>query len=1121
MPKPAFFCISLLLVLNFIAFSLAFAQTEDAKLTTWEEAQIALKEGNRDESLKLLRICSFSGDKVREAEIELKRLLASESAQLVQKLGQNSLTPADADALMVFYDEITSLTISNADEWKILLLAAKRSDNPEKLVLYGEKFLDRLRSGLKVNFDGSWAEPLKKLSPLLKNEWQIIYRWQVNKILATLPETQQDFKTEAENAGILAQTRARAVLSLAEVAMAMGDIEVARKHLDQIRFFNPEFPDLDMMYARLKKVADLQKLQAQADQALQKRDFARAQKYCEDIIKLDEHNFFAKEMQMRIEEAKGHKPSGVLSAADQTQLKIRRLESELKKAEKSEDILQMRNLIKELLVLISDVKLIKKLEDLEREIQASRVHAEERFNEANQLFVSGEYEKLRLFLNRNPGVMSSMDRMVQVWEMKLMVNYYSGVLGPIELANSAQNILLKGGKSFYAYFILMKLALAENRMEQAREHYKNAYALKPDFPGLRWPGWLLWIHGEGRYLVVGILIVALFFLIKLIRPAFEWFEATYWTRARILSSIFPSLALRSLEGCFGTVNSNYERREMFRLLVKCCEKTGNTVKGLKYAENLLEISADDDAAIGLIGSCLLKQPEVSQEKLPLLIKHALNHKENKDIIEKTGKVIKKTNRVKTDQIDFLRLYAQKFNEDKEMFALIGRCFLEIPASELPDSAISMLEIAWKATDSDELWWNLWRTRMFNGKFELALHLTEEAIDRKKPIVPEKLLEVYDREQMAEAAVLVDQLNSFDQKTVIKVAKEILLVKYVSAEMGGFLEQTLERLLHEENPDLANTARQALDHVKARVRATEGARAKMLSIGTTSIVESSRLDDEQMHENTEESAEEYSPEKIEDQETGIFDFSLTEETSYQGDQSELHHEPPEFAEPVSEIYDRETVSHEFDGPVSSDQQQTGPGEFSGFDFSEPTDGTNQPEYVDQDVSEIEDLDRDLEPAFEPDGNSEATDEKVEEFSSSEAAATQISEEAPDDYSDYIVGVPSEVAVGNEVQETTFSEEDAPEDYSDYVLGAESSEPAVAEPVTFDQIPEYTLTEEVKPEEVESVLNSETSEEIEALQKKRASLFAALDEIEPEPTVSNEWKSYLQKAPAARLFEDIDE
>ncbi|MEW6711255.1 MAG: hypothetical protein AB1403_15615, partial [Candidatus Riflebacteria bacterium] len=968
MPKPAFFCISLLLVLNFIAFSSAFAQTEGAKLTTWEEAQIALKEGNRDESLRLLRICSFSGDKVREAETELKRLLASESAQLVQKLGQNSLTPADADALMIFYDEISSLTISNADEWKILLLAASRSDNPEKLVMYGEKFLDRLRSGLKVSFDGSWAEPLKKLSPLLKDEWQIIYRWQVNKILATLPETQQEFKTEAENAGILAQTRARAVVSLAEVAMAMGDIEVARKHLDQVRFFNPEFPELDKMYARLKKVADLQKLQVQADQAFQKRDFTRAQKYCEDIIKLDEHNFFAKEMQTRIEEAKGHKPGGVLSAADQTQLKIRRLEGELKKAEKNEDILQMRNLIKELLVLVSDVKLIKKFEDLEREIQESRVHAEERFNEANRLFASGEYEKLRLFLNRNPGVMSSMDRMVQVWEMKLMVNYYSGVLGPIELANSAQNILLKGGKSFYAYFILMKLALAENRMEQAREHYKNAYALKPDFPGLRWPGWLLWIHGEGRYLVVGVLIVVLFFLIKLIRPAFEWFESTYWTRAKILSSIFPSLALRSLEGCFGTVNSNYERREMFRLLVKCCEKTGNTVKGLKYAENLLEISADDDAAISLIGSCLLKQPEVSQEKLPLLIKHALNHKENKDIIEKTGKVIKKTNRVKTDQIDFLRLYAQKFNEDKEMFALIGRCFLEIPASELPDSAISMLEIAWKATDSDELWWNLWRTQMFNGKFELALHLTEEAIDRKKPIVPEKLLEVYDREQMAEATVLVDQLNSFDQKTVIKVAKEILLIKYVSAEMGGMLQQTLERLLHEENPDLANAARQALDHVKARVRASEGARAKMLSIGTASIVESSRLDDEQMHENPEELAEEYSPEKIEDQETGIFDFSSTEEPSYQGNQSDLHQEPPEFAEPVSENYDRETVSQEFDEPVSSDQQQTS-GEYPGFDFSEPTGGTNQPEFVDQDVSDIEDVDRDL----EPEGNSEAIDE----------------------------------------------------------------------------------------------------------------------------------------------------
>lgn len=1223
----------LLILLVFLAASAQLSvKAQDQLLTPWQEAQSELARGNNDAALKLLRICSFSGENAVEAEVLLRRILASQTAELLPLVIEKKLEGEQLDRFLNIYEEICSLRQSQADDWKRLLLAANLQPDHARLVAVGEKFLDRMRAGLAVDFDSDWVEPLLRLSAEFKNEWQIIYRWQVNKILAGLPDTAGQFKTEFENTGILAQTRAKSVLGLAEVAIAIGDLEGARRHLDQVRFFNKEFPDLDKMYLRLKKAGEIQRFIELAQQALQKRDFNAAENHCNAALKLDENNVFARNLLKNIEEARGLKPGGTLSAADQVALKLRRLESDLKKAQKNEDLLQMRVLLKEILIYNLTAANVKKLEEIENEITASRVYAEERFLEAEKLFQNGEYEKLRLFLNRNPGMMSSVDRMVQIWEMKLMVNYHAGAIGPIELHNSAQNILLKGGRSFFANFVLMKLSLAENRMDKAREYYKAAAEINPDFPGLRWPGWLLWAHGEGRFVVVIVLIVVLVFLIKLIRPVFAWYESTYWTRISILAAIFPSLAMRSLEKCFGSVRETYERKQFFRLLIKCCEKTGNFNKGIKFAENLLEISRDDEAAIGIIGHSLLRQQEVSPDKLPMLLKFALNKKDRLDVIEKTGKVIKKLNQVKPDQLDFLRIYVQKFPEDKDMFALIGRSLLEIPASELPDGAVAMLETAWKATDSDELWWNLWRSLMYNGKFELAIHLTEEAMNRGKPIAADKLLEVYDRELMAEATVISDQLNSFDQKTVINTGKNLLLLKYVNPDMGEALVATLDRLLHEENPDVANSARQALDHVKARLRATDSARAKLLSVSSALMVEQSRLTDVEVgssHENADGSdtaadsndhlsegesslqhgsVPEAGPEAAEepaDDDFGIFSaFSDPGEQSAKPDKPEIHEEQlPEIAQtsdldegfshcdaPVSCDDEYEDTTEAQDGAVAwnltladgedsqaevgdgfaeSDElndEETGKNEGSAGleeeleedvydDFAEDSDDDDFVDKfsedlpgdddgdadgdVDEDSDNDNDYDGDYDNDNDYDNDYDINEDNDEEFENNEDVATvgfsggskeaATLEDTPEDYSDYMVGVPQEVPVGTEVEEKLPDEEEAPEDYSDYLIGVGGEEPGKSEegkasaPATFDQIPEYTLAE-VNPEEVKQVLTGAaliSEPDADGSRQRRMELFKTLDEIEPAPDVSHEWLEYQKKAPEIRLFKDLEE
>lgn len=1068
-----------LVVLLFINISFAsFAQeAPSVRPDLWQQAQMAVENNDLTDALRLLRICSFSGEKIDEAQQLLKSILASQAAELELKIDS-----AKSPSLMTVFnirEEICSLRVADSADWKAYLIAADRFSEIDRLLVAGQRFLNRYREGFKVEFDSKWIDLLKKLSANFKEEWQIIYRWQVNRILASLPATAQDYKVEFENTDILAQTRAKAVLGLAEVAMSVGDLEAAHRHLDQVRYFNREFPELNKMYAKLKRVTEIHNLLARANEAMQRRDFKTVENFVQRIRQIDENNLSAKELLAKIEEAKAHKPEKTLSKEDQAALKLRKLKSDLKKAEKQEDLLDMRRILKEILLVSSDTETVKKLEEVQNEIVTSRIHAEERFQQAEMLFSKGEYEKLKLFLNRNPGMMSSMDRMVRIWEMKLMANFYSGQMSAQELTRSAQNILEKSKKNFFASFVLMKLAISDNQLEVAREHYKIAYELNPDFPELRWPGWILWIHGEGRIVVVILLIIALFLMVKLIGPLIAWYESTYFTRVRLLAHVFPSLAIRSLEKCFGTVRGDYERRELFSLLVKCCAKTGNSAKELKYAENLLEINPGNEVAINAIGSHFLKLPELSAEKIELLVKYALINKEDADIVAKTGQAIKKSNRVKPEHLEFLRVYAQRFSDDLEMFSLIGRSLLEIPASEMPDSAISMLEIAWKATESDELWWNFWRVLMFNGKYELAINITEEALRRGKPIVAEKLLEVYDREQLVEANAIVEQINSFDQKQVIKACQELLKIKYVSEEMGAVFFDTLEPLLNEENQDVSFTARQAYDHVKGRVLSTTSACRKLVSVSSDRFIEEElpekayrlSLDDSNESESlSQDTVEEVADDSATDNEEDAgHSFAFSEDLA-----------TPEDNEDAEDVEDAEFFEELEEHPVSQDN---------------PEEPEEQEDYGYFDPDEDEDEEYDDEVEFE---EKTAYDEETEDEEDDEEDDED--DIAPEDYDDYIIGASD----------------------LNHIDGAEQEKPTCA--ASYADIPEYTL-EEVDPEDLKDVISGDALPKgpyDSKIKERRSQIFGLLDEIQAPPEISQGWVDCLKKKKIdSKLFSSLDD
>ena len=564
----------------------------------WIETSQALAADNASEARRLLRLCVLGQLNLPESEKLLHGLLASEAAVILSDQSLKDLKPDHLAEIFKLRREICTLGTAGAADWLNLLKAGAAVPGSENLIISGQAFLDAVQKGLPVIITDEWLELLQRLEREMVRDEQVLYRRQIVQIFASLEPASKELQNRLADIELLAEAKAIKILGLAEVEMALGNLDAARARLDQVRAFNSKYSGLTELYQRLDKAVRIDKILVQANDALLSKKYDEAGRRAEDILKIDANNFFARRIVEQIEEARKRPVSGGASAEDRLKLKLRRIEADLRKAEKEQDLQQVYIYLREILLLKSDLpEYSQRLAEVEQEIAVSRLKADEKFSEAEEMFKKAEYDRLRLFLNRNPGLMNSVEKMLQIWEMRLMANLFTGHLEAPQLREAAEMINRRAGRSFYASYVLMRLAIADNRLAEARGHYNIALELKPGAASLRWPGMLLWVHGEGRPVAVILLIVAFLLMIKLIRPFFSWFESTYWWRVAILASVFPSLAIRSLEGCFGTVKDRGERITLFTLLMKSCYRVGNSSKAMLYSDNLLELFPGNAAAL--------------------------------------------------------------------------------------------------------------------------------------------------------------------------------------------------------------------------------------------------------------------------------------------------------------------------------------------------------------------------------------------------------------------------------------------------------------------------------------------------------------------------------------------
>ncbi len=563
----------------------------------WVEAEFAVKSGNRVESLRLLRLCVLGRLNLPDSELMLRQALASEAAAICAGRPINELRPAELQEFHKVQSEICGLAVADAGDWLLLLKASMAIPGSQNLVVSGQAFLEAVQRGLPVAINQDWRTILEKLDNELVRDEQVLYRLQIATIFAGLEPGSKVMQQKLADARLVADAKAVKIIRFAEVEMALGNLAAARDCLDQVRNFDPAYSGLEEMYRQLAKAERIDEILVQANDALVSKNFDEAKRRADEVFSLDPNNFFARRIVEQVEESRQRPTGAAMTEADRVQLKIRRLEADLRFAEKEEDLLQISICLREILMLKSDPAFALKLAEVEEEIAFSRLKSEERLAEAEILFRKGEYARLRLFLNRNPGLMNSLEKMLQIWEMRLMANFATGFLEPARLRESALEINRRAGRSFYASYVLMRLDMADNKFADAQAHYKIAAELKPGDASLRWPGMLLWAHGDGRPAAVIVLIILFLLLIKMVVPFFTWFESTYWWRISLLSNVFPSLAIGSLESCFGAVKERGERITLFTLLMQSCYRVGKYEKALLYAENLLELVPGSAAAL--------------------------------------------------------------------------------------------------------------------------------------------------------------------------------------------------------------------------------------------------------------------------------------------------------------------------------------------------------------------------------------------------------------------------------------------------------------------------------------------------------------------------------------------
>lgn len=463
------------------------------------------------------------------------------------------------------------------------------------------------------------------------------------------------------------------VLSRLDAALSIGDLAQAQILLNGLERLDPALNALPAFRQRLQTARKAEDLLSSALRAMRDGRPALARDLCMQILRLEPNNPQARSMLARLSNA-GVATAAVVAGEKASRRHVLAGESleRLAAADRRDDILVARQALRELDALgAATPEHTSRLQMIEQELLESRFLVSQRFDEAKSLFVARQWEKLRRLLNRNPALGNSTERVIRVWEMGLIADSELGWKDSGTLIAEADRLAEKAPKSFWPSYVKMRVAMSQGCYPDAEKELAAARAIEPSSPFLTWPGRILWIWRHGWKFVPLLMLVGIFLLGRSMHAFFAWWERFYWAWIAVVARVFPGLALKSLEKRFSAARDTDGKLHLYRLLARCAFATGHAIKGIRYADLVLEIRPDDPDVVGMLGRHYLKLPAQTPEQFAFVVRYAAGRLDDRELIEKTGKAVLAGRPVTPEVLPVLDRYLAHFPQDEAMGRLLG------------------------------------------------------------------------------------------------------------------------------------------------------------------------------------------------------------------------------------------------------------------------------------------------------------------------------------------------------------------------------------------------------------------------------------------------------------------
>ncbi len=757
-------------------------------------------------------------------QARLARLFADEAEKL-QAGRDAAAVPADEAATVIEkLRRARDLESGSLERWRaFMVFLAQRPESATELTVAGQELLGLHGTRLATAPAAPWVPVFERLRPQLQTRGLTLDEIEVAQLLARQPDAKAAATARArvEQLQIEIKARFKDYIGRVELALARGEVDEAEQLVGRLRRIEPGSRAVVELEARCRRVREIQGLLVRVTQALAAGQLDLAQRSVQQILKLDPGNPNATAYQKTIEELRrqprpgggGGGPGGV-AVVDLRQLRKRELVKNLAAAEAEDDRARARQVLRDLVMLgVEDARQRERLRELDRELAEARALVETRWVEAEKLLADRQYKELHRFMNRNPALPEAPGRLVQYWEMRLLVDARLERKDEFELVREENALLLRNPKSFTVVLLRLERAMDRRAVDEVEKLLAEALKLDAKSPELVWPQRWLLLKRHGWKIVTPPLIVLFWFLAKAIMWFFDWWERFYWHRARWLCRYLPRLALRSLERRFGIVKDIDQRVVMFELLTEAAAKINDRAKVERYAEVLRSMAPTNAVAVEHLGAIWLQQPAQMAKHLDLVIRYVAAHLGERVVVERLVKHVVAGKDLRPELIPIIKRHLVTVPDDKSAVLFLAGVYSGLRPGDIGAEGLDLLEKAWRIAGDEPLFVVLWRGVVAAGQFDRAAALL---LENKKPggeLEAQMWLEGYDRELDGEASNLAAHVQRADRAELAGLLDQVLRYRYLYDRHVHQLLLPLENLGIEDDTALRVKAQKARDHLR--------------------------------------------------------------------------------------------------------------------------------------------------------------------------------------------------------------------------------------------------------------------------------------------------------------------